>query len=260
MHRSWPRTTVIPPGGTGFTLIELLVVILIISLLIGILLPALGDSRRLARVVACGANMKQIGTAVFAYAADNDDELPRGPAVTHGYFGAPFTYEGTADSQVWIGGSQYASHGVVLETHLRDKRALFCPADDTTDPADELLKIGGPQDAYGSYIYRNLDQTSGSPKLSSLGENENGEPVKVLAFDRQTLITAIPNAFRTNHANQASNLLFVEGHVQQFDNGQGENLFVLRAGDEAIFPIRLDQMLMNGDHAGAGGAGPYPFP
>ncbi|MCC6661597.1 MAG: prepilin-type N-terminal cleavage/methylation domain-containing protein [Phycisphaerales bacterium] len=59
----------------GFTLIELLVVIAIIALLIGILLPALGEARRTGRLGVCLANMKQIGTATHSYAADYQDRI-----------------------------------------------------------------------------------------------------------------------------------------------------------------------------------------
>ena len=61
--------------GRAFTLIELLVVIAIIALLISILLPALGEARRSARLARCLSNMKQQGTAMHTYAADYKEAL-----------------------------------------------------------------------------------------------------------------------------------------------------------------------------------------
>ena len=59
----------------AFTLIELLVVIAIIALLISILLPALGEARKSARLARCLANMKQQGVAMHTYAADSKEAL-----------------------------------------------------------------------------------------------------------------------------------------------------------------------------------------
>ncbi len=59
----------------GFTLVELLIVIAIIALLIGILLPGLGQARKTARRVICAANLQQYGTAHLGYQADYKDRI-----------------------------------------------------------------------------------------------------------------------------------------------------------------------------------------
>lgn len=92
-----------PRRGGAFTLIEILVVIAIVAILIGILLPALGQARKVAQKTKCLINVKQIATASVVYAQDYKDrtwpalywaDLDPGTAFTPGLL---FDYVNYAD-------------------------------------------------------------------------------------------------------------------------------------------------------------------
>ena len=59
----------------GFTLLELLVAISITSLLMAILMPALGNARTQAVSVVCRSNLHQLVLSNIAYAHENRDFL-----------------------------------------------------------------------------------------------------------------------------------------------------------------------------------------
>jgi prepilin-type N-terminal cleavage/methylation domain-containing protein/prepilin-type processing-associated H-X9-DG protein len=60
----------------GFTLVELMVVMVIISILLALLLPAVMSMRESARGIECKNHLRQIGLAVLSYTNHNNDVLP----------------------------------------------------------------------------------------------------------------------------------------------------------------------------------------
>lgn len=56
----------------GFSMTELLVVVAIIAILLALLMPALNIAKEVGRNARCVGNLRQLGNAVFLYAADND--------------------------------------------------------------------------------------------------------------------------------------------------------------------------------------------
>ncbi|WP_428937723.1 prepilin-type N-terminal cleavage/methylation domain-containing protein [Fontivita pretiosa] len=60
----------------GLTLVELLVVIGIVTVLMAMLLPALGRARQAANAAACASNLRQLHLAAMLYAGDNAGFLP----------------------------------------------------------------------------------------------------------------------------------------------------------------------------------------
>jgi len=60
-------------GTCGFTLIELLVVISIVALLISLLLPAIQQASRQAKVLMCATNLKSLTQGLTVWAADDSN-------------------------------------------------------------------------------------------------------------------------------------------------------------------------------------------
>ncbi len=90
--------TQIKAQSRGFTLIELLVVIFIISVLIGLTIPAVQAAREASRRMQCLNNIRQIGLAMHQYADVNKQFLPVGSKgvnfCTWNHFILPFLEQG----------------------------------------------------------------------------------------------------------------------------------------------------------------------
>ena len=235
---------------SAFTLIELLVVVAIIALLLAVLMPALSRARAQSKLSVCLANLRQIGAAIHEYGMQHSGAIPRGPASPLPYFSEQ-SWDEWATNQVWIGFMREPNAlGPLLANDLREPRVLFCPADDTNDPIEELDKLEHQpdEDAFCSYLYRQLDQTT-RDRLEHLGFNGLEMPARALALDANSLGPG--DLERTNHEARQVNILYLDSHASTVENR--EDVFSLRAQDYADFPAsvehRLNEILVAADYA-----------
>ncbi|MBN1816087.1 MAG: type II secretion system protein [Sedimentisphaerales bacterium] len=113
----------------GFSVIELLVVLFIISLLLSIMVPALGRARRHARRLQSKNNLREIARAVNVYAMDNEDRYPisvatNGPDVQNLSWTAPNRLV-AVDAQ---GPRQHRSVASYLSAYVNKVQIMHCPS------------------------------------------------------------------------------------------------------------------------------------
>ncbi len=202
-------TTYRRPRPRAFTLIELLVVVAIIALLISILLPSLGEARRLAKTVKCAANLRGICQTMNLYAADWNQAI-LGNAHTSGAFLLDATHippysdsycptvcqcwDWSAPAAVVNGFSfdqqPYAADRKSRFQQLNTMGSFLCPENDIISinysgssfsvPASRMISYNTSsllQYGYGSSgkVYLDVDPTFGiscqsyTPKLSAVG-------------------------------------------------------------------------------------------
>ena len=174
----------------AFTLVELLVVIGIITILIGLLMPALARAREGARRTKCLANLRTLGQAMVMYANDSKGWLPNSnPAMTV---------------------NDYDMTNAVLvalnRVYVRSPGSFHCPSD--SDPMPEKIETADytkPNSARVSYDFYSVWWTpESSPKVTRIKD----APV---AWD---LDGGRPLIRYQNHGRGGGNVVFNDGHAE----------------------------------------------
>ena len=128
--------------GAGFTLIELLVVISIVSLLISILLPALGKTRDAAQRVRCLTGVRQIALGTIQYTHDNDDWMPIALGDGNGGTANDVILHNLSSSFTPSGSSvsyPYSFHKIWSQEYVTTHKVAQCPSY-TLDTSDSKWK------------------------------------------------------------------------------------------------------------------------
>lgn len=255
MRRKNAAENKIARGRGAFTLVELLVVIAIVAVLVGLLMPMLGSARKQANRVQCLANIRSILQAIHMYADSNKGALVCGSAHPLQYPGqGPWLpINSLATFQFWLGLNQEVSGlGVLVEKGFFPSTALFCPTDADGDPTVECEKFNKhtAEDAWCSYLFRQLDGQADSPamtKLVNLGNNAKGIPITALVMDIQCTMVWNGLPIKRNHDGTVCCIGFIDGSAMAFPNTD-QNLTLL--GSTGQVEQRLNKMLEYADWLG----------
>lgn len=224
----------------AFTLIELLVVIAIITILAGLLLPALSSAKEQGRSVTCKGNLKQLQVCWQLYADDNNGYLVPNDNIANISTGA--TLWGQISWCEGPGNSDSATSNIMaglLYPYNRQAGIYHCPSDTSQVTSNGIV--------YPQYRSRSYNMSQSVNAYGWMVDPSNPDfPVDALqpCFEKYSLITNStarlfvfideneatmydsqfgyppPNLgaqwwdMPANHHTQGANLSFADGHVE----------------------------------------------
>jgi prepilin-type processing-associated H-X9-DG protein len=112
----------------GFTLLELLVILVVVGAVVALVWPRLTSTSEEKKRAMCANNLRQIGVAMLAYAADHDGHFPTS-ACNRGVTGCDPVHVGYG-GQLW--------DVALLDGHYAAPKTFHCPADTYVRPVGRL--------------------------------------------------------------------------------------------------------------------------
>jgi prepilin-type N-terminal cleavage/methylation domain-containing protein/prepilin-type processing-associated H-X9-DG protein len=191
----------------GFTLVELLVVIGIIGILLGLLLTVIGKVKGAGKRAQCVNNLRQWGIATQLFADSNDDFLPPD--------GAP---NGASKRSGW-----YVD--LPKEMSLPPYHEMPWRTNAAIDPGSSVwICPENPRRSNG----HNLFHYTGNRHVNGSGVGNRANLTSIEAWDRVVWMfdnggkaaAAGPNNAHKDAHNDGANFLFLDGHVERFNNNE----------------------------------------
>lgn len=176
----------------GFTLIELLVVIAIIAVLAALAFPVLNRVRSSGNGVKATSNLRALGVAINAYAADNDMKLP-GPATVaiYNWTTTNTSPAGTSASLTAYIGTYLAGESVVW-MYPSSVGMVHFPVLDCPGLAPELRTNGSPQFVKIDWPSTDPDNRFGAQAGDmATAASTNPQPKRLPALSKRARASAI---------------------------------------------------------------------
>lgn len=247
----------------GLTLIEVLVVIAVIAVLAAMLMPALHTAREAARQTACASNLRQLGTALTVYTQENSTSLPwtwnptyppghpideNDMAYNYGpyWFGAISRYAGVPDpsySTYWVpkfDSIYWCPTHVINDQRLPDGHwcwRWYVSYSLSVYERGSVVGLGGaPRGNTGSKPPRRVSQMGAPSRVLMLAEQRYPSPGLKLVPN-----WPVDNAFgRHRKGRQSGNHLYVDGHVEIYDDGLAQWMQWISFSGQDDWPFNMD--------------------
>ncbi len=206
----------------AFTLIELLVVLAIISLLLGLVLPALGNIRAEARAVQCASRQRQLTIATAAYLNDHNGRYPQ--PFQDGYYDTDRGYPaGMKQSLCWYN---------ALDPYLNEERKDYTSSDDRNNVAIKQDPIWSRLDERKHNKTIKMNENFGDRSDTAVKwvhAAQIRQPSRTVLFgdgraqdlSNESAAYSIPGYFHLKpdyiglRHHGAANIAFVDGHVER---------------------------------------------
>lgn len=212
-----------------FTLIELLVVIAIISILAGMLLPALSTVKKQATAINCVSNLKQVGLGATQYSGSFNGFIA--PTLS-------YPYPGYDQGAPWA--AVYILSGTLPQPKTGADIVYGCPAKNAKHLGDYADSYGGDGAANGinldntHIVSLNLGTIKGRPsEFPMYGDSikcrkSEKDPVAVDPSDADKQMYRINvdmcGAVAARHQKKA-NIVMADGHVQSSTGAELKNRY-----------------------------------